>query len=90
MTLAGNDPRRWDLNQLLAAFEVHLRQNSKDDAAWRRTHAVLTAEPKEVRDERRRAATAGRKAPQQRQGMSVDDAESLLARFAASEAQFTR
>ncbi len=47
-------------------------------------YARLTAEPKEVRDERRRAAAAG--AP--RTGMTVESAEALMARFAASDAMY--
>lgn len=86
------DPRTWDLGQLLAAFEATLRQHSKDEAAWNRTLAGLTAEPKEVREERlaeaRSAAVAGTQAPEAPNRMTLDDAEAMLARFAASEAQY--
>ena len=81
------DPRKWDLEQMLAAFETTMRQNSKDDAAWRRTHAGLTAEPKEVREARRRDAAAGRPA-QSAARRSVADAEAMLAQFAASDARY--
>lgn len=86
------DPRTWDLGQLLAAYEATLRQHSKDEAAWNRTLATLTAEPKEVREERREAARAaaasGAPPPEAPNRLSVDDAEALLARFAASDAQY--
>uniref|UniRef100_A0AAU7GYJ3 Uncharacterized protein n=1 Tax=Streptomyces phage Geonosis TaxID=3158856 RepID=A0AAU7GYJ3_9CAUD len=86
------DPRTWDLGQLLAAYEATLRQHSKDEAAWNRTLAALTAEPKEVRAERlaeTRAAVAAGTAPPEAPGrMTLDDAEAMLARFAASEAQY--
>lgn len=87
MTLAGVDPRTWDLHQLLAAFETSWRQNSKDETAWKRTYAQLTAEPKAVRDQRRRDEAAGRKT-QRTGGMSMGDAEALMASFAASEAMY--
>lgn len=73
---------------MLAAFEVTMRQSSKDEAAWRRTHAALVAEPKEVREERRRNERAGKAAPAAPGRMSVEDAEAMLARFAASDARF--
>jgi len=90
--VTGVDPRRWDLGQLLAAFESTLRQHSKDEAAWNRTLASLTAEPKEVREERlaatRAAVAAGAPPPEAPNRMTVDDAEAMLARFAASDAQY--
>lgn len=90
--MTGVDPRGWDLGQLLAAFEATLRQHSKDEAAWNRTLTSLTAEPKEVREERlaaaRDAAVAGKPPPEAPGRMTVDDAEALLARFTASEAQY--
>jgi hypothetical protein len=86
------DPRRWDLGQLLAAFEAAVKQSSKDEATWNRTYQVLTAEPKQVRDERlkavREAALTGAERPEAPSRMSVQDAEAMLARFAASDAQF--
>ena len=86
------DPRSWDLGQLLAAYEATLRQHAKDEAAWNRTLAALTAEPKEVREERRaatRAAVAAGAPPPEAPGrLTVDDAEAMLARFTASEAQY--
>jgi hypothetical protein len=86
------DPRTWDLGQLLAAYEATLRQNSKDEAAWNRTRQALTAEPKEVRNARReaakQAAVSGAPPPEPAGQMTVDDAEALLARFAASDAQY--
>lgn len=81
------DPRGWDLNKLLAAFEAQLRQSAKDEAAWRRTDATLRAEPKAVRDERRRAAAKGSEGSS-RVGMTVDEAEALLARFAAADSLY--
>lgn len=80
------DPRTWDLNQLLAAFEATMRQSAKDEASWRRTQQSMMAEPKHVRDERKRAAATGQAS--NRMGMSVTDAEALLASFAASDAQY--
>lgn len=86
------DPRGWDLGQLLAAYEAMLRQNSKDESAWNRTRMALTAEPKEIRDARRdaakRAAATGAPPPEPVGQLTVDDAEALLARFAASDAQY--
>lgn len=87
LTLTGIDPRLWDLSQLLAAFEATLRQHSKDESAWKQTYAALTAEPKEVRDARRQAAAAGQ-VVQPSSRMTVTDAEAMLARFAASDAQY--
>jgi hypothetical protein len=81
------DPRGWDLNLLLAAFEASLRRSAKDEAEHRRLQAQLTAEPREVREERRRAAAAGRAVPSG-SGMSVESAEAMLARFAAADASF--
>jgi hypothetical protein len=72
---------------MLAAFETSIRKSSKDDADWRRKRGELYAEPKEIREARRRAAASGtqEQAPER---MSVDDAEALLARFAASDALY--
>lgn len=87
LSLTGVDPRGWDLHRLLAAFEAAVRQNSKDEAAWNRTYAALTAEPREVREERRKAAADGR-TPSAAGRMSVDAAEAMLARFAAADAMY--
>lgn len=77
---------------MLAAFEAALKQSSKDEAAWKRTYQGLTAEPKEVRAERMAAAKAardrGEAAPQAPGRMSVDEAEAMLARFAATDAMY--
>ncbi|ATN93745.1 hypothetical protein SEA_ABT2GRADUATEX2_5 [Streptomyces phage Abt2graduatex2] len=92
LTLQGVDPRMWDTGQMLAAYEATLRQHSKDEAAWNRTLAGLTAVPKEVREEQRAmaraAAATGGPPPEPAGRMTVDDAEAMLARFAASEAQY--
>lgn len=73
---------------MLAAFETHLRKNAKDDSDWRRMEAQLMAVPKEVRDRQRREAQAGRTSGPARGGMSMGDAQVLMARFAASEKQY--
>ena len=88
MTLKGLDPRRWDLLQLLAAFEASIRQNSKDEASWNRLRNELYAEPKEVRAERRAAAAAGRQPAARTGGLSVADAEAMLAAMEAEDASF--
>lgn len=72
---------------MLAAFETQVRKGCKDEAEWRRRHGEMYAEPPEVRRERLAAERRGRRAAQP-QKMSVGDAEALLARFAASDAQF--
>ena len=87
MALTGVDPRTWDLNQLLAAFEASLRQNAKDEATWRRMDASLRAEPKQVRDQRRADARAGKKTEGPGR-MTMGDAEALMARFEATEKQY--
>ena len=89
LALSGADPRGWDLNRLLAAFEVSLRRSAKDDNEWQRLQAQLTAEPLDVREKRRKesreAALSGRSAPS-RGVMSVEAAEALMARMAAADA----
>lgn len=87
LSLAGVDPRGWDLNRLLAAFEAQLRQSAKDEQSWLRTQAALSAEPREVREERRAAARSGRMPPAAT-GMTVDSAEAMIARFAAADAMY--
>lgn len=87
LTMTGVDPREWDLNQMLAAFEVTMRQGAKDEAEWRRQDGAMRAVPKEVRDQQRKAGRAAGRRPLSG-GMSVDDAEAMLARFAANEAQY--
>lgn len=91
LALSGVDPRGWDLNRMLAAFEASLRRGAKDDAEWQKLQGQLTAVPTEVREkqrqEARQAAASGRTAPA-RGIMSVDAAEALMARFAATDAQF--
>ena len=80
------DPRRWDLHQLLAAYESTLRQNCKDEAEWTRLRSALYAEPTEVRKERVRA---GRAAPAAaRVGLSADAVASLLGSAAAQDAMY--
>lgn len=91
LALEGVDPRVFDLNMMLAAYESALRRSAKDESAWRNTRAKLYAEPREVRDARiaeQRAAKAAGAQPVSRAAMTVDDAEAMLARFAASEATF--
>ena len=91
LALSGVDPRGWDLNRLLAAYEAALRRGAKDEAEWRRTQAQLTAEPKEVREQRlkeaRQRPSGGRTAPV-RSGMSVSDARALLSAFSADDARY--
>lgn len=89
LALKGVDPRRWDLKQLLAAYEVTLQQGCKDQAEWQRTRAKLYAEPKEVRQERAaeaKATGARRKPP--RAAMSLDSVEAMLGAAAARDAQY--
>jgi hypothetical protein len=74
---------------MLAAFEVTLRQNAKDESEWRRIDAQLRMEPKSERDKRRREAVAGRRTARTG-GISLDDAEALMARFTADEAKYSR
>lgn len=92
LALSGADPRGWDLNRLLAAFEASLRRGAKDESESQRLQAQLTAEPPEVRARRRKearqAAASGRAAPG-RGTMSVDAAEALMARFAAADAMYS-
>ena len=85
--MKGLDPRRWDLNQLLAAYEATLRQGSKDEAAWNRTRAKLYEEPKEVKQERLAASAAGARVAA-KTAMSVDSVEAMLAGMAARDAQY--
>jgi hypothetical protein len=89
------DPRRWDLNQLLAAYLVTLKQGCKDEAAWHRLEQQLTAEPMEVRKARleaqmkaRQQALKDRLARPQAGAITLDDAEAMLARMAAQDAQY--
>lgn len=84
------DPRRWDLHQLLAAYEAALKQGAKDESAWRRVHGQLYAEPVEVKKERVAAArTAVRQdEPPARGAMTLDSVEALLAGAAARDAQY--
>ena len=90
LTLSGIDPRRWDLHQLLAAYEATLQQGAKDDASWRRTRTQLYAEPSEVKKERM-ARRSGRSADRDEQPagvMTLDSVEALLAGAAARDAQY--
>lgn len=83
------DPRRFDLTQLLAAYEFTLKQGCKDEAAWNRLRGQIYAEPREVREQRRAAAQRGEQPPSGAAGgLSVDAAEAMLAQFAASDAQY--
>lgn len=72
---------------MLAAFEASVRRSCKDEAEWRRRHGEIYAEPREVRDARRAAALSGSRAAEP-QRMSVDAAEAMLARFAASDSMY--
>lgn len=87
MALKGVDPRRFDLNQLLAAFEATLKQGAKDEAEWVRTRSKLYAEPREVKKERLAEAKAGRGAAPARNAMSLEGVEALLAGVAARDAR---
>lgn len=88
LALDGIDPRGWDLNRMLAAFEATVRRSAKDDGDAKRTLAALAAEPLEVRRQRKEAERAGILAPGTGGRMTVDDAEAMLARFAAADAAF--
>lgn len=88
LALAGVDPRGWDLNTMLAAFEVQIRKGAKDEKDAARTTAALSAEPIEVRKQRREAERAGKVAPGGGARMTVDAAEAMLARFAAADEAF--
>lgn len=79
------DPRRFDLKQLLAAYEATLRRSAKDEAAWKRTRSEIYAEP--PASKRRRLASGG--GEQQARGrMSVGDAEAMLSRMALADAAY--
>lgn len=85
------DPRRWDLQQLVSAYEVTLQQGAKDEAAWRKIHTQLYAEPAEVKKERmaaRRAGPAAVSAAPARGAMTLDSVEALLAGASARDAQY--
>lgn len=83
------DPRHWDLHQLLAAYEVTLRQGSKDDAAWKRTRSKLYGEPVEVRKERAaEAAATGRRPAPPRGAMTMDSVAALLGAAAAEDSMY--
>lgn len=73
---------------MLAAFEATIRRSAKDESDVKRTMAALAAEPPEVRKQRRADALAGRAAPATAGRMSVEDAEAMMARFAAADAMF--
>ena len=88
LALKGVDPRGWDLNQMLAAYEMQIRATCKDDAEWQRRYNEMTREPADVRRARRAAEAAGVRAAQP-QRMSVADAERLMASFAASDARYS-
>jgi hypothetical protein len=82
--LKGVDPRRWDLHQLLAAFEATLRQGAKDEADWRRTRAKLYAAPRE----KRTPGPAVRATPTRRGGMTLEAAQALIGSADAEDALF--
>jgi len=73
---------------MLAAFEASVRRGAKDESEAKRTMAALAAEPPDVRRERKAAERSGKVAPGGGVGMTVDDAEAMLARFAAADAAF--
>lgn len=83
LALTGVDPRRFDLVQLLAAYEATLRRAAKDEQAWNRTRSEIYAPPKGQRQSPQAAAqapAAGR--------LSVGDAEAMLSRMAAADAAY--
>lgn len=88
LALDGVDPRTWDLNRMLAAFEATIRRSAKDENDAKRTLAALAVEPPEVRKQRREAERSGALAPGGGARMSVDEAEAMMARFAAADAMF--
>jgi hypothetical protein len=88
LTLTGIDPRRWDLHQLLAAYEATLQQGSKDEATWRRTRTQLYLEPSEVKKERMSRRPADRDKGARSSAMTLDSVEALLATASARDARF--
>lgn len=86
--MKGVDPREWDLNTMLAAFEATIKRGAKDEAAAQRTMAALSAEPLELRRQRRAAERSGAKTPDAGGRMTLDEAEAMMARFAAADAAF--
>lgn len=88
LALEGIDPRGWDLNTMLAAFEATLKRGAKDEAAAQRIMVALSAEPLELRKRRRAAERAGVQTPGTGDRMTVDDAEAMMARFAAADAAY--
>lgn len=76
---------------MLAAYEAAMRRGAKDEAEWKRVHAQLYAEPPQVRQQRRedaRKRAARGLPPPPAVGMSVGDAEAILARFQAADARY--
>lgn len=73
---------------MLAAYEASIRRGAKDENDAKRTMSALAAEPPDVRRERKAAERAGTRSMGSGGGMTVDDAEAMLARFAAADAAF--
>jgi hypothetical protein len=86
--MKGVDPRLWDLNQVVSAYEVLLQQSAKDEAAWHKTRNKLYAEPLEVRKERAaQERQTGRRRPQA-VGLDLASVEAMLAGVEAREASY--
>lgn len=93
LALEGVDPRRWDLVQLLAAWEVQLRRGCKDESEWTRLHGRLYAQDKGRKLRSGRGAMVLGEKPAERSTagrMNVGEAEAMLARMAAADAAFSR
>lgn len=88
LALNGVDPRRWDLHQLLAAYEVTLQQGAKDEADWRRTRAKLYAAPREERRPQPGPGRPARAMPPRRGGMTVEAAQALIGSMDAEDAMY--
>lgn len=91
LALAGVDPRRWDLVQLLAAWEVQLQRSCKDESEWRSMRARLYAP--QTADQPSRGARGRSAAPRAAQrprgvGMDAAAAEALIARMNLADAQY--
>lgn len=88
--LQGLDPRTWDLNRLLGAYEASLRQSAKDPADWKKTEREIYQPPREVLRAQQAARRRGTAAPVAggRGSMSVAAAESFVARLAAADTRY--
>jgi hypothetical protein len=87
LTLQGIDPRRWDLRQLLAAYEATVQQSCETEQEWQRFRHEVYRDPRSRGGARRPAAVEAARSARAG-GVTASQLAALMAQVEAEDAKY--